>query len=115
MRQRLIKVKEQQLVDAEVPLLEVERDLPAPDLFVVDLLHVLQEVNRLENMDGEFTYHVALELAVLFRHIVLNLIMHHFLMQHSPVPLPVFLLAVLGFEVTENHLLIRHRSSVSVN
>jgi hypothetical protein len=115
MRQRLIQVKKQQLINTKVLLLKVKVDLPAADLLIVDLLHVLKEMNRLQYVNGEFADHVTLQLAVLLGNVILNLLLGNVVLHHAPVPLPVFLLAVFCFKVTENYLLIRHRRRVSVD
>ena len=108
MGQRLVQVKEQQLVDTEVLLLELELDLAAPHVLVIDLLHVLKEVNRLQDMDREFPDHVALQLAVLLRHIVIDLLLDCVVVHHPPISLPILLLSIFGFKVAENYLLVRH-------
>lgn len=62
-------------------------------------------------MNGEFTYHVALQLAVLLGCIILDFVLHDLVM-HALVSLTILLLPILGLEVTEDHLLVRHWSCV---
>ena len=94
--------------------MKVQDDLTTSNLLLVDLFHVLQEMNRLQDVDGEFADHVTLQLAVLLGNVILNLLLGNVVLHHTPVPLPVFLLAVFCFKVTENHLLIRHRCSIGM-
>jgi hypothetical protein len=66
-------------------------------------------------VDCEFTDHVALELAVLLRRVILYLVLHNFVMLYPLIALPILLLPILGLEVTEDDLLVRHRRRVSRN
>lgn len=114
MSECLIKIKKEQLVDSKVLLLPWQNDFPLLDFLLVYFLHVLQEVDGLEDVNCELAYHIALELAVLITDVVLgHIIPCQITLLNSALPVLILLLPVLLLKVTQNDLLVRHGCRVS--
>ena len=62
MGKSFIQVKEKQFLNPKVLFSEVDMHHPLLDLVPRNGIHVLDEVNALQNVDGKFTDHPALEL-----------------------------------------------------